>query len=485
MATTGKTKVLRIGIIQGGKIVEERVLRKREDVSIGAAPRNTFILPVAHLPKSYTLFEARANGYALVFDGSMEGRVSVGSDIVDLKALSKSGKAEKRGNLTILALDERARGKVVIGDTTLLFQFVDAPPVVAQPPLPAATRQRMSSRIDWTFTYILLISMLLQGGTGVGLDVWWRQTGRYLQDQWKKRGNRAYEVLKAEVLREKEQDEIKEPDEPKDEPEVPTEVAEAPPQPEPEPEPQKRPEKKKVAKPAEPDGAQGEKKKLTRDSARFKEVASNVRKKTFLHVLGSDGGDGDDGMNTLTGGVASAKLDDAFNLDGGVAFADKEAGQAGGYAPKAVEKSDGERYKKLTGDDAGGRIATKTVKTESKEKSGKEVAVRVNIRDSLSSPTGTGTIDKSSVASVFSRRKGAIKACYESALKTNPNIKGKVSIKFVIGTAGRVTSVNVVENTTGDGSIGSCISGKVKSWKFPPASGGAVTFSHTFVLSSS
>ena len=40
----------------------------------------------------------------------------------------------------------------------------------------------------------------------------------------------------------------------------------------------------------------------------------------------------------------------------------------------------------------------------------------------------------------------------------------------------------VVENTTGDASIASCIIAKVKNWRFDPPSGGAVTFTYPFIL---
>ena len=41
-------KVLRIGLIQGGKIVEERVIRKRETVTVGSSEKNHFVI---HTPE--------------------------------------------------------------------------------------------------------------------------------------------------------------------------------------------------------------------------------------------------------------------------------------------------------------------------------------------------------------------------------------------------------------------------------------------------
>jgi len=38
-----KVKILRIGIIQGGRIVEERLVRKRENITIGQSAKNLFV----------------------------------------------------------------------------------------------------------------------------------------------------------------------------------------------------------------------------------------------------------------------------------------------------------------------------------------------------------------------------------------------------------------------------------------------------------
>ena len=45
-------KILRIGVIQAGKIIEERLIRKRDSVTIGASPRNTLVVPASTLPRS-------------------------------------------------------------------------------------------------------------------------------------------------------------------------------------------------------------------------------------------------------------------------------------------------------------------------------------------------------------------------------------------------------------------------------------------------
>ena len=95
---------------------------------------------------------------------------------------------------------------------------------------------------------------------------------------------------------------------------------------------------------------------------------------------------------------------------------------------------------------------------------------------------GSGKLDGGSIKEVFKKRMKAIKYCYEKALKKNDSIKGKVKIKFTIGTAGRVTAIKVTKNTTKDKGVADCIKGKVKSWRFPKPEGGEVTVSYPFLL---
>jgi len=96
---------------------------------------------------------------------------------------------------------------------------------------------------------------------------------------------------------------------------------------------------------------------------------------------------------------------------------------------------------------------------------------------------GLGKLDGSSVTRVLRRRAGAFRACYERRRKVNPNLKGKVVIRFKIGTAGRIASIKVTGNSTGDSGVASCITGKVRSWRFPAPLHGSVTFTYPIVLS--
>ena len=167
--------------------------------------------------------------------------------------------------------------------------------------------------------------------------------------------------------------------------------------------------------------------------------------------------------------------------------ADARPGERRVYRGVPEAAGDGEgggSYRRLasegrhSGDIRTGHVATAR-KTESDE-----VRVRVRVGGGrLGRKSGTGQIDKQSVASVFRRRKRAIRRCYERSLRSSPGAEGKVTIQFTIGPAGRITNILVTEDTTGVSSIASCIVGRVRGWRFDPPDRGSVTFSKAFILS--
>jgi hypothetical protein len=140
-----KLKILRIGIIQGGRIVEERLVRKRDDITIGQSAKNMFVVPSDALPRRWVLFQMHGNRYIAHFSDGMDARIAVGNEIISLAQLKQTGKIQKRGLSWVLPLDERSRGKITLADMTILFQFVTPPPPQPRPQLPASVRGSTSS----------------------------------------------------------------------------------------------------------------------------------------------------------------------------------------------------------------------------------------------------------------------------------------------------------------------------------------------------
>ena len=164
MAVNTGPKVLRIGLVQRGRIVEERVIKQRTTVTVGQNEKNMFVIPGAagNLPPQFKLFELLGNDYYLNFLDGMNGRVALATGITDIAALR--GQAKKTGGGYQVKLTDEARGKIVVGDTTFLFQFVAPPPVQPRPQLPLAVKGGIANQIDWNLTIIAAFSFLLHFG---------------------------------------------------------------------------------------------------------------------------------------------------------------------------------------------------------------------------------------------------------------------------------------------------------------------------------
>jgi len=63
-----------------------------------------------------------------------------------------------------MKLTEEARGKIVAGDATFLFQFVAPLPPQPRPQLPLAVKGGLASQVDWTLTIIAAFSFLVHFG---------------------------------------------------------------------------------------------------------------------------------------------------------------------------------------------------------------------------------------------------------------------------------------------------------------------------------
>ena len=158
VAATGP-KVLRIGVVQSGRVIEERIIKQRTHVTVGPSEKSMFVISSDAVPANFRLFELIGEEYHLNFVDSMSGRIALPSGISDLTVLKGHAKRSPQG-IYQLKLTEDSRGKVVLGDVTFLFQFVAPPPVQPRPQLPVAVLRGATS-IDWTTTMIAAFSFLL------------------------------------------------------------------------------------------------------------------------------------------------------------------------------------------------------------------------------------------------------------------------------------------------------------------------------------
>src|SRR3982751_3654050 len=83
VAATGP-KVLRIGLVQSGRVIEERIIKQRTHVTVGPHEKNMFVVAAGNLPATFRLFELVGTDYCLNFLEGMTGRVALPTGISDL-----------------------------------------------------------------------------------------------------------------------------------------------------------------------------------------------------------------------------------------------------------------------------------------------------------------------------------------------------------------------------------------------------------------
>ncbi|MDI7268116.1 MAG: AgmX/PglI C-terminal domain-containing protein, partial [Myxococcota bacterium] len=89
----------------------------------------------------------------------------------------------------------------------------------------------------------------------------------------------------------------------------------------------------------------------------------------------------------------------------------------------------------------------------------------------LGEATTFGGLSKEVIRRIVTQHRGRIRHCYEAALRTAPEIEGRVTVKFTIAPQGNVQAAEESGNTTGDSGLAQCIVNVVRRMNFPQADG--------------
>lgn len=96
-----------------------------------------------------------------------------------------------------------------------------------------------------------------------------------------------------------------------------------------------------------------------------------------------------------------------------------------------------------------------------------------------------GGLDREIIAQYIKTQLGQILYCYERQLSANPNLFGKIAVKFTIAGTGQVETQSINDSTMKNSSVESCILSKVSKWKFPEPKGGTkVLVTYPFLFKS-
>ena len=447
-----ENKVLRIGIIQSGKIVEEKLIKKRDIITIGQSANSTFTIPVSDLPKSHALFIVKSGQYFLSFTDSMSGSVSLKDTTLNLNSLKTQNLAKKTGDIFTFPLANESRGKVTIKDVTVLFQFVVPPPELPKPQLPELAKGYWLKKLDKPYLSILGTTTLLFFGLIVGVQ----SAPLPKEPTFDEIPNRILKMIVPEKIIEAKKAVEKIGEDQEIEENVVVE---------------------KTDKKNEKATGEGEVKGAGKPSTA--EVKNKVMGTGILKVIGSIGAGSEGGAlaDVLKGGGGTTSLGDALTGIGGVGVATNE-----GMATRLGGGSGGEgsvSIGNLGTQASSGKVGAGSVGSEKKE-------AKITGSMSMEQFDAQGSPDCGKYGTVVKARARVVQNCYLSELSKNPNLGGgKVTVEISVDDEGKVNEVRIVSNTVqGSDSVGDCIISRIRNWKFPKPER-SCSFTQTFVLTKS
>ncbi len=451
-------KVLRIGLIQGGKIVEERIIRTRETVTIGSSEKNQFIVQAQGLGSRFELFQLVGADYILNFTDEMQGRVGLAAGVQKFDELRKSGGARKAQGYYQVKLTDNSRGRVEIGDTTLLFQFVAPPPVQPRPQLPAAVVGGFVAGIDWLFTSFIMFSFM----THFGFIIYLENADWPVQPTIATIPDRVAELIFNEP-------EPPPPETTEEVTEEPTEEAEEVAEAEPSPAPQQHSQSQSSEATSSNSSSQADS-----DARLAVEQAQAQVEQMLMGALGSEGALAD----VLRDGAATGNSQDLMAQAEGVGVATSAEG--GTLRERGGGGTLGGRGGGLGALQARGNAASQ--QQEGERVVERVIRGRINV-EGLEDESGAGVFDSNLVVRQLRLRQSAIQRCYERELRNNPTLAGRVVARFSIQPTGSVRGATATENTTGSPQVATCVINVVRGLRFTPGpEGGAVTYSFAFVF---
>jgi outer membrane biosynthesis protein TonB len=427
--TSRGPRVLRIGVVRSGRVVEERIITRRAAVTVGASDRNTFVVEGARAPDHFKLFDPVGGAYHLTFTDAMSGRLALQGNVVDLTALRARAEQTAPGVYRI-GLTGSARGKIVIGETTLLFQFVAPPPVQPRPQLPV-TVLRGATSIDWNTTIIAAVSFLIHF-TAIGA----------LYSDWLDPVV-DYDVNVSGII-----ESVKSlpPPPPIEEPqpeEKPTEVADKP--------QEVKPQAKSSAGPSE---------KGPMTSARAAAL-TNELSQIELSVLGALQGLGPATANVLDSGeVPTGALDRA-------------AASAAGVGAGGIGLALGGGGGTIRPGEAGGGIGSiGATTTGGGSDTGKAVAVKGPQGNADVGGTSVSGGEVTNAARVVAAMRAGFRRCYTRALATNPDVQGRINLSINVGPGGEVSGVSAAASGNLPADVIGCVQARARQARFDPPQGG-------------
>lgn len=101
----------------------------------------------------------------------------------------------------------------------------------------------------------------------------------------------------------------------------------------------------------------------------------------------------------------------------------------------------------------------------------------------MGATTVSGRLPPEVIQRIVRQNFGRFRLCYENGLRSNPNLEGRVAIRFVIGRDGSVSSVGNAGSSMPDSNVTSCVARAFYGLSFPQPEGGIVSVTYPISFS--
>lgn len=448
-----KKKFLSISFYKDGREIETVIFKpSQSSLTIGETLYDDLNITLPGIPHRYKLINAKRGGHNLLIPSTLEGDITIGTNSLPVKALIGFGLLRREGKNFLFQIPKEVPCLLRIGDTTLSFSYKEV--VAAEKKIQKvdpSLKKSLISRENYPFLLILLISAAINFSVAVYLNT--IEIKKVEHTEVLKNIPQRFAKL---ILKPKESRPIKSAAKLK-------------------PEEKETPEKTEEQK----------KKEETKDSAKDQSQSTASSGKTGD---GSGSGVGSKGLlGLITAKTKPSFLSDAFfeadddapasggsvSALGGRGLGGSGTGGAGGsrevLAGLSVKGIDKVELDSMASTGGSSSKRTKDAAEILKEK--REVSLEGAEKKKVSEKGNARKRDEGDVSRTVHSYVGGVKYLYNNALRRDSTLKGKITVRVVISSDGKVTKVEKVVSTLNSPELEEAIINRVYKWLFSAAKG--------------
>ena len=443
-----KKKVFLVYTHRPGKEPEEIIPQK--SLSLGSAQDCDIIVSIPGVPSKHKLLEKTRSGYTLRIPMGLDGIITIGKNSLPLQGIIEFDLLKKEKDCYLFNLPKNNPASLQIGDIALIFGYKEILiPEKQTVTLDRALRRPLISREDYTFLLILTLTALINFSAVAYLNTLKIRKAEPIE-AFKTIAPRFAKLILAPSKKEVVKKPVVEPaHEEKKEEKKKEEVKEA----KKEEAPPKKAEVKeeKVASAPPPSEA-------APSAAARERIRETVKSKGLLGVITAKAR-----PSVIPGNSLFQEVNRSIRSIDKVGRGETEE------ALTALKAKGLESMEEVSGNIVGGKqiSISKDISEIIKEK--KETTLLEESNKQKARPRGNApkkTRNEGGVYRAVTTYAGGLKYLYNNALRKNPALKGKITVRLTIAPDGKVTKAELINSTINDAELEETITKRIYRWQF-------------------